>query len=418
MLRLEDSCQDASGPVTSILLIAIILISVIIVFGGTGNLVVVTTVIYQIYLPENLRKIKINPNYILLTNLAVADLLYCWVNLPIVLQTYIKVYNNGKSTHISDPGRFCSFGAFFRHTNAITEWCTLGLLALERYNSISRNISSRSITSPMPRPIEDGRPKVCRHFLTSRTTTILCVLMWLIAAALQLHTLLQQGNLKFGYNCDSMKCDFMAKNANGTIPFLNMREVYFLFEAAIPCALMIICYSAIGYKIKNIHGLPHGFGTNVCINAVATRNSRRTKLVLRLILVYLVCVVPMCLLNIFTPEGELGGNSVRFWSIAIYCLYWLQYGINHIVYFHSHSQFREALKQFVNRAIRRRMSRVNDLRLHERVPTVSETVPEDYSATEEQKKPIEFNVSDLKDVFARILSYERNDLVVQEVTQF
>ena len=90
-----EQCETSTQALSQVLIFAIIFLGLIIIIGGIGNFLVIATIIHQTWLPENLRILKIRkPNYILLTNLAIADLLYCWVNLPMILKIYVTIYVN------------------------------------------------------------------------------------------------------------------------------------------------------------------------------------------------------------------------------------------------------------------------------------------------------------------------------------
>lgn len=96
------------------------------------------------------------------------------------------------------------------------------------------------------------------------------------------------------------------------------------------------------------------------------RNSKTTRVYLTLIGVYLVCVLPMCIWNLVVPEDEMGTVTNQIIGIVFYCIYWLQYGVNSFIYFHSNPKYKLAYKQLLNRILCRELepSQKNFLEFH------------------------------------------------------
>ncbi|CAL4235810.1 unnamed protein product, partial [Meganyctiphanes norvegica] len=79
---------------------------------------------------------------------------------------------------------------------------------------------------------------------------------------------------------------------------------------------------------------------------VAMRRSRTTKVILRLLLVYIVCVIPICVFNIIQTITCFA-KPLKDVGIFLYCIYWLQYCINNLIYVVSNDKYRFAYKQFI-----------------------------------------------------------------------
>lgn len=77
---------------------------------------------------------------------------------------------------------------------------------------------------------------------------------------------------------------------------------------------------------------------------VAVRRSRTTRVIVKLLFVYLVCVIPVCVFNLY--EGPNPGRH-KDTGILLYCLYWLQYCINNFIYVVSNGRYRCAYYQFL-----------------------------------------------------------------------
>ena len=79
------------------------------------------------------------------------------------------------------------------------------------------------------------------------------------------------------------------------------------------------------------------------------RRSRNTNMLLKVIGLYLITVIPVCIWNIVVPEEKWSKQNYRIWGILIYCLYWLQYGVNHLIYFYACPKYGKAFHQLWRR---------------------------------------------------------------------
>ena len=86
------------------------------------------------------------------------------------------------------------------------------------------------------------------------------------------------------------------------------------------------------------------FRSYSCQRMIAIRRSRTTGVIVRLLSVYLVCVIPICVFNLM--EGPKPGAH-KDAGIVVYCIYWLQYCINNFIYVVSNGRYRRAYFQFL-----------------------------------------------------------------------
>ena len=99
------------------------------VLGGAGNLLTLCAVPYAsrcCRAPLEVKRLRYSTATVFILNLAVADLLYCLVNLPL----YYSQYNNPEVWQRSPAG--CIAAAVTRHTNAAADWMSLAGIALNR----------------------------------------------------------------------------------------------------------------------------------------------------------------------------------------------------------------------------------------------------------------------------------------------
>ncbi|XP_042218880.1 G-protein coupled receptor moody-like [Homarus americanus] len=296
------------------------------------NLLTLCTLAHQFRIPRRVRYIKdMTPDTVLIINLALADLFYSSISLPFMFTTYYRLYNNKMNNTEECPwvegDSACQLSAFLRYTNAIVEWTTLGLMALERCVTIYNYRHSRAPSS----------------WFTSRKTAAYCCIIWLLGMTCQLPTL--TGNFgTFGYNPDYVKCDFICSGIHSK--WLSPRVMFFALESMVPCILILIGYIIILMQVysssNHILSLLRSRSTQ---RTIALRRSRTTRVIVELLMVYLVCVIPICVYNISLGNKV---NKHKEVGIVLYCIYWLQYCINNFIYVVSNEKYRSAYCQFLS----------------------------------------------------------------------
>ncbi|XP_063586370.1 melatonin receptor type 1B-like [Penaeus indicus] len=314
------------------LILAMVVTLTVMVIGSLGNLLTLLTVGHQFCMPVRLRCIKyMTPDTVLILNLALADFLYSAVNLPFMFSTYYSIYMTQKNVSgtATEPWEknmgACSFSAFLRYTNAFSEWMTLGLMALERCICIHKfRHNSR-------------RPS---KWFTCWKTFIYCIIIWMLGIALQVPTYVGAYG-SFGYNPRTLKCDFIGKNG------ANPRVLFFTMETAIPCILIFIGNKFILVQVySNNRRILSVMGSHTFQQA-QLRRSRTTKVIVRLLIVFLVCVIPICLYNVIIKDDAPLHETVPELGIVLYCIYFLQYCINNFIYVVCFEKYRCAYYQFL-----------------------------------------------------------------------
>lgn len=320
------------------LYIGIFVTSFVTIVGGLSNLLTIATLIHQKCLPRLQRSILWSANTVLIFNLALADLSYCCVSLPFVTVTYIKVLIN----RTVDPftNEQCVFPAFWRYSTAIVEWTTLGVIALERCVNLSKYVNSK--------------------YFTAKKMLLASALIWILGIVLQVPVL--SGGFtgyEFGYNNETYKCDFIKSNETRN-DRMTPRLTFFAVYLSIPLSLIICCYSFIIYQVCASSNLLERHGTHQNRSEASTRKSRTTTIIIGIISVFLVAVLPMSLWNIIQEAKGWENDSIEV-GISLYCLYWLQYCVNSIIYAISSVKFRRAYVQFLQLITCRKVERVNRL---------------------------------------------------------
>lgn len=320
------STSQYSGPGEAYLMLGMIVTIVVMLIGSIGNLLTLFTLSHQFYLPRRYRHIKdLTPDTVLIINLAFADLFYSSISLPFMFTTYYRLSETGRDPW-EEGDTACKVSAFIRYANAIAEWTTLGLMALERCVTI---YNFRTCRGPS-------------QLFTTRKTVCYCCGIWLLAICFQLATLFDKFGT-FGYNSYFVKCDFV--DTNETLnSVISPRMVFFALESAVPCVLILIGYLVILFQVYSSSAALSIFGSYSCQRMIAIRRSRTTGVIVRLLFVYLVCVIPICVFNLAeAPNPGMHKNT----GIIVYCIYWLQYCINNFIYVVSNGRYRRAYFQFL-----------------------------------------------------------------------
>ncbi|XP_071537525.1 protein trapped in endoderm-1-like [Panulirus ornatus] len=319
--------EDCQTPSDWSLLLGMVVSMTVLVVGSCGNLLTVCTIAHQFHMPRRSRYIKdLTADTVLIINLSIADLFYSAISLPFMFTTYYRLYTFRGQAPWGDGDVACMVSAFLRYTNAIAEWTTLGLMALERCLTIYNFRTCR-------------RPS---RWFTPGKTALYCCLIWLLSMGCQLPTLTMNFGY-FGYNAEFAKCDF---NDNMRYQYFSPRVMFFALESMVPCILILIGYIVILVQVySSSTRILAIFRSLAAQRTVALRRSRTTRLIVKLLFVYLVCVIPICLYNIsMKPEGD----NYKEIGIVIYCIYWLQYCINNFIYVVSNEKYRNAYCQFVS----------------------------------------------------------------------
>ena len=102
---------------------------IVAVLGGFGNILTLCAVPYAsrcCRAPLEVKRLRYSTATVFILNLAVADLLYCLVNLPL----YYSQYDNPEVWKNSTMG--CRAASLLRYTIAAADWMSLAGIALNR----------------------------------------------------------------------------------------------------------------------------------------------------------------------------------------------------------------------------------------------------------------------------------------------
>ncbi|XP_071536995.1 protein trapped in endoderm-1-like [Panulirus ornatus] len=299
-----------SAPAPWAMKIGLSIAGMVAVTGGVCNFGAVAVLVKEASTKQCRRMVSVTSDTMLILQLAMVDLLYCSVSLPLMMVTSLS--------SVPPPHVLCVAAAFIRIINANVEFNTLGLVAVERFYHIKRGHKSSGLFSV-------------------RLTKLYCSGVWVVGVCLQL-PILATG--QYGFNRSTYKCDIMVSE--------QVRWLVVLIECLLPLAVILISYVAILRQVRHSRALLAKYmdSQDTRSGGQAARLLRRYKVASRsllgLVILYLVCILPVALYNIIGQDGqwkELG--------ILLYCLYWLQYVANTIIYVMSSARYRMALRVFL-----------------------------------------------------------------------
>ncbi|XP_042867384.1 galanin receptor type 1-like [Penaeus japonicus] len=311
--------------------------------GGLGNMLNILVILHQLCIghtwknrPWDLRRRDSSPfrsekpvlpfegHTLLLLHLCFCDLLYSAVSLPLTATAYGYALSN--ETEKLDA--LCPAAAFVRYTNALAEWLTLGLLAFQRCVDLGRRRNAR--------------------FFRPGATGLLIAGIWLVSIALQVIPFAMEEG--YGYSRENFKCDVTNE---------VLRIIFYALQSLLPCVLMLIGCIGILYQLRRYTKEMEDI--NLTSSVSKQRLVRSSILVLTLLLLFLVCVVPICVHNLL-PKDHFGLNTHIPHGIVIYMIYWLQYAVNFILYNIMSANFRSAYRRFFGLVFPVCRSRINPTR--------------------------------------------------------
>lgn len=250
---------------------------------------------------------------IFIINLAVADFLYCILNLPFYALNYF--YHGwfwGKTLCITTTG--------FRYINAFADWMCVAMIAVSRFLTLTS-------------------PALAQRILSGWNGFFIICLTWIYAVLLVAPMYLDNSTLgTFGYNCKVGKCDFVP------IPDTKPlgRQILYGIGFSIPCILTTLSYVFILYNVLNVNKFLRQNGHSAIKKAISKREIKTTWTLFFICFSYFLFVLPITLINTINEDATLPELHLGF-----HCLYWLQYSLNFFIYAARIEQFRNAYSYFL-----------------------------------------------------------------------
>jgi len=306
-----SSDADANGPALteSATLATGILACLLSSMGISGNLVTVISLVRD-------KKLRSQATSVFVISLAISDLLFCSINLPLTAVRYFqRAWTLGPL--------LCRLYPFFFYGNYAASLISMVAIAVTRYMLISHfSLYMRCFTKPLI------------------AATLLAV--WLFSFGWMVPPLLSVwGTL--GEDRDTFTCT-IKRDSNGRSPKMFL----FLLGFTLPCLAIIICYSAIFYRVRTSRqavgiSTPVSYPKSLAVMRMHLREDLQlTKTMLTIFVVFLVTFLPAVVSNVL--ESRLPFPTLH---LVASILSWTSAVINPLVYSLLHHQYKEAFRRTV-----------------------------------------------------------------------
>lgn len=295
-----------SRPTT---IFAAVAASIFTVIGVSGNLLTVVALL-------RCQKLRVHATTAFVISLAVSDLLFSAINLPLTASRYVhEKWTLGPE--------LCRVFPFFFYGNVAASLMNMVAITVNRYVLISYHGSY--------------------HQIYSRTNILAMVaIVWLFSFGMILPPLIEVwGTL--GLDSATFSCTILKKDGKSPKKFL------FIFGFLLPCIAIILCYSAIFYRVRqsrlNVQkhaAAPAAAKESAVKSSQVKEDLRLTKMMLTIFVSFLVCFLPLMLVNVVDDD-------VAFPAVHIIAsvLAWMSATINPFIYAFKNRQYQQAFKKLL-----------------------------------------------------------------------
>jgi len=327
----ETSNIHYSRPAT---IFAAVAASIFTFVGITGNLLTVVALL-------KCQKLRSHATTMFVISLAVSDLLFCTINLPLTASRYVhEKWILGQD--------MCRLFPFFFYGNVAASLMNMVAITINRYILIACHANYSRIYSHM-------------------NIFLMIAFVWLFSFGMMVPPLLEVwGTL--GLDEQTFSCTILKRNDTSPKKFLM------IFGFLMPCIVIIACYSAIFLKVrqsrKNVQShmknnrttaaasngtaaagtaVPankngESSGKNAISAALNSAQSaqrrediRLTKMMLIIFLSFLVCFLPLMVVNVADD-----GVQIPFLHILASVLAWASAVVNPFIYAFKNRQYQQA----------------------------------------------------------------------------
>jgi len=216
------------------------------------------------------------------------------------------------------PHYTCVAFAAFRMFNAFAAWMALGFVAFSRCLSLTK-------------------PALSKKLSRKNGNFMMVVSIWVYAGIMVLPSLPSiELYGKFGYDKDFGKCDYMAKDGK------DPKLLFWSLGFCLPLIIIVVSYLIIWRSStqSSLYLRQNSLDTKRQINI---RDRRMTATLFAMSFLYVLFVSPIVLCGIF--------KVLENWNLVFFILYWLQYGLNFVVYAARSEQYRMAYKLYIKKQL-------------------------------------------------------------------
>ncbi|XP_011643953.1 protein trapped in endoderm-1 [Pogonomyrmex barbatus] len=273
------------------------------IIGVLGNLVTVIALLKY-------TRLRRHATTAFVISLSISDLIFSAVNLPLTASRYLnEAWVLGET--------LCKIFPLFFYGNVAVSLLSMVAITINRYILISQS-------------------DIYNQLYTSRGITVMLITIWTLSFLMLLPPLLGVwGTL--GLDPATFSCTILRKNGSSPKKFL------FVLGFIVPCVVISVSYLCIYWRVrksrKNLEahateGERRGGGFQ------RREDSRVTRLMLTIFLCFLMCYLPLMLVNVIDDKMK-----IPILHIVASVLAWASAVINPFIYAGTNRLYREAYKQ-------------------------------------------------------------------------
>jgi len=280
--------------------------------GVAGNLLTVVALTRD-------KRLRLQATTFFVISLAISDLLFCGINLPLTAARYI-------SQEWTLGPVLCRLFPFFFYGNVAASLMSMVAITINRYVLVAFHAYYRQI-------------------YTCKNICLMLTAVWIFSFGMIFPPLVDiWGTL--GLDEATFSCTI--KKLDGKSP----KKFLFLVAFLLPSISIILCYSAIFYKVRSSrqnlesHNTPGPAAKRkAAIRAQRLEDLKMTKMMLTIFLLFLMCFLPLMLVNVL--EDYIKQPSVH---IIASVLAWMSASINPVIYSFLNKQYQKAFRALLFRS--------------------------------------------------------------------
>ncbi|XP_012215250.1 protein trapped in endoderm-1 [Linepithema humile] len=277
------------------------------IIGVLGNLVTVIALLKY-------ARLRRHATTAFVISLSISDLIFSAVNLPLTASRYLnEAWVLGET--------LCKIFPLFFYGNVAVSLLSMVAITINRYILISKS-------------------DIYNRLYTSRGITVMLIVVWTLSFFMLLPPLLGVwGTL--GLDSATFSCTILKKNGSSPKKFL------FVLGFLVPCIVISVSYLCIYWRVrrsrKNLeaHAAENSRGQRSG-GFQRREDSRVTRLMLTIFLCFLMCFMPLMLVNVIDEKMK-----IPVLHIVASVLAWASAVINPFIYAGTNKLYREAYKQIL-----------------------------------------------------------------------
>ncbi|XP_011868593.1 PREDICTED: protein trapped in endoderm-1 [Vollenhovia emeryi] len=273
------------------------------IIGVLGNLITVIALLKY-------TRLRRHATTAFVISLSISDLIFSAVNLPLTASRYLnEAWVLGET--------LCKIFPLFFYGNVAVSLLSMVAITINRYILISQS-------------------DIYSQLYTSRGITLMLIVIWTLSFLMLLPPLLGiWGTL--GLDSATFSCTILRKNGSSPKKFL------FVLGFIVPCVVISVSYLCIYWRVrqsrKNLEA--HAAESGRRSGGFQRReDSRVTRLMLTIFLCFLMCFMPLMLVNVIDDKMK-----VPILHVVASVLAWASAVVNPFIYAGTNKLYREAYKQ-------------------------------------------------------------------------